>query len=144
MVDVNPSQVRGAPNLPSSIKHKINVRKRLIKQDRLRSNGTNVPLIRSLNEDIRAYFCNAKINRVRQTAVGGNLNLWKAVKVAKNLKTDGIPSNFILYRYLAFKILGHPFSPNGPAHFLAGEIFFVSDFNKVYYMVCFLGDTLIP
>ena len=43
--------------------------------------------------DIRSYFVNQKITRVRNAAVGGNVNLWKAVKIAKNINSDAIPSN---------------------------------------------------
>ena len=34
--------------------------------------------------------------RVKQAAVGGGTNLWKAVKIAKNLNNENIPDNLTL------------------------------------------------
>ena len=62
----------------------INLRKSLLKQDRIRNNSFNAPRIKLLSKDIRTHFRNKKVNRVRQAAAGGNINLWKAVKIAKD------------------------------------------------------------
>jgi hypothetical protein len=82
--------------IPSSIKNKLNVRKRLLKLDRERSVTVNAPHIRTLNKEINSYFGNARADRVRLAAMGSKVNLWKAVKVAKNLNLDSIPSNLTL------------------------------------------------
>ena len=59
----------------------------------LRNTVVNSLRIKKLSLDIRSYFVNQKITRVRNAAVGGNVNLWKAVKIAKNINSDAIPSN---------------------------------------------------
>ncbi len=82
--------------IPSFIKNKLNVRKRLLKLDRERSVTVNAPHIRTLNKEINSYFGNARADRVRLAAMGSKVNLWKAVKVSKNLNLDSIPSNLTL------------------------------------------------
>ena len=37
-----------------------------------------------------------KIGRVKRAAKGGNINIWKAVKKAKNVNVDTIPTNLTL------------------------------------------------
>ena len=81
---------------PKAIKNLINVRKRLLHNDRQRNSSFNAPRIKLLSKEIRFYFTNKKKNRVRRAAVGGNINLWKAVKIAKNLTAGDIPSNLTL------------------------------------------------
>ena len=57
----------------------INVRNRLLKIDSKRKNCANVPKIKKLSVEIRAFFTSAKRGRVRRAATGGNSYLWKAV-----------------------------------------------------------------
>ena len=83
-------------SIPSSIKNKLNVRKILLKLDRERSVTVNAHHIRTLNKEINSYFGNARASRVRLAAMGSKVNLWKAVKVAKNLNLDSIPPNLTL------------------------------------------------
>ena len=54
--------------------------------------------IKNLSKEIRSHFFNSKLTRVRGVALGTAVqgNLWKAVKVAKNLNIDSIPSNLTL------------------------------------------------
>ena len=43
-----------------------------------------------------AYFNESRVSKVRQAAVGGGANLWRAVKLAKNLNSDNILLNLTL------------------------------------------------
>ena len=49
-----------------------------------------------MSKEIRTTFANLKIGRVKRAAKGGNINLWKAVKKAKNVNVDTIPTNLTL------------------------------------------------
>ena len=102
LTDVKINRNNGVTKLPSSIKHKLNLRKRLLKIDRMRSSGVNAPRIRSLNIELKSFFSGAKATSVRRTTMGSKFNLWKAVKKAKNLNVDSIP---IIYTNL-FSYLG--------------------------------------
>ena len=83
------------PTCPNT-KNLINVRKRLLNIDRRNKTCFNTPRIKTLSIEIRSYFKNVKISRVKQAATGGNTNLWKAVKIAKNVNIDAIPNNLTL------------------------------------------------
>ena len=96
LTDVKINRNNGVTNLPSSIKHKLNLRKRLLKIDRMRSSCVNAPRIRSLNIELKSFFSGAKATSVRRTTMGSKFNLWKAVKKAKNLNVDSIPNNLTL------------------------------------------------
>ena len=43
--------------------------------------------IKLFGHEIEGYFNNKKTAKVRLTAVGSNGNLWKAVKITKNLRS---------------------------------------------------------
>ena len=96
LVDVKLNKNQTVTKVPSSIKNKLNLRKRLLKIERLRSSNVNMPRIRSLNVELKRFFSGARATGVRRAAMGNNVNLWKAVKVAKNLNMDSIPSNLTL------------------------------------------------
>ena len=49
LIDAKPSGTRRVSTIPSSIKNKINTRKRLIHLDRLRSSAMSAPHIKILN-----------------------------------------------------------------------------------------------
>ena len=85
-----------ATKILSSIKNKINLRKRLLKIDRLRSSNVNTSRIRSLSVELKSFFNGARASGVQRAAMGKKINLWKAVKVTKNLNTDSIPTNLTL------------------------------------------------
>ena len=55
-------------------------------------------IILSPNKDIKTYFLESKASRISSvvTGNGGGGNLLKAVKIAKNLTTETIPSNLTL------------------------------------------------
>ena len=72
------------------IKNKINKNNRLLKSS---NTATTAPLIKNLNKEIKDYFVSRKVNKVKQAARGHKTNVWKAVKVAKNLCPVDIPSN---------------------------------------------------
>ena len=74
----------------------MNRRKRLIRADLRNITPCNSNEIRLLNYEIRSYFASIKIGNVRRVASGGGTNLWKAVKFAKNLVTNELPSNLTL------------------------------------------------
>ena len=85
-----------ASSIPKRIKSLLNLRKRLLKNNRQRNNSFNAPRIKLLSKEIPTHYLKKKISRVRQAATGGNINLWKAVKIAKDLTADTIPNNLTL------------------------------------------------
>ena len=46
--------------------------------------------------EIKSFFVSAKTISVQRAAMGSKVNLWKAVKVAKNLNSESIPTNLSL------------------------------------------------
>ena len=74
----------------------MNIRKRLIRIDVTNGNSCNIKEIRLLNPEIKNYFSSIKIGNVRRAALGGGANLWKAVKLAKNLVTNELPTDLTL------------------------------------------------
>ena len=82
--------------ISNSITQKINKRKRLLKSDKKSNSTSNAPTIKLLNRDIRDYFHGIKLGRVKQAAMGPKVNLWKAVKLAKDLCPPDIPLNLTL------------------------------------------------
>ena len=52
--------------------------------------------IRFLNREIKTYFASIKISNVWRATLGGSANLWKAVKLAKNIVTNELPSDLTL------------------------------------------------
>ena len=80
----------------SFIKSKLNTRKRLLKYNKDHNTCINSPAIKILNKDIRIYFRDLKISNVKRAAMGTKGNVWKAVKVAKNLNIDSLPKNLTL------------------------------------------------
>ena len=63
----------------------------------MRNINTHYEKIRDLSKEIRLYFQTLKVNRVRRVAAGGQgADLWKAVKIAKNLNHETIPEKLTL------------------------------------------------
>ena len=52
----------------------------------------SVLLIKSLNKEIKSYFVENKTGKVKRAISGNKNNIWKAVKMAKNLSQTSIPS----------------------------------------------------
>ena len=85
---------RGAKELiPRNVQHKMNRRKRLIRTDSRNNNSCNINEIWLLNSEIKSYFASIKIGNIRRAACGSSGNLWKAVKLAKNLVTNELPTD---------------------------------------------------
>ena len=84
--------------VPRNIKQKINKRKRLVRANLRNSSPASSSEIRLLNGEIKSYFAGIKIGNVRSAASGGGANLWKAVKLAKNLVANELPSDLTLGR----------------------------------------------
>ena len=82
--------------VPRNVKQKMKRRKRLIKADLRSVSPYNSSEKKLLNSEIKSYFASVKIGNVRRTATGGSANLWKAVKLAKNLVTNELPSDLTL------------------------------------------------
>ena len=80
---------------PPSIVSKINKRKRLLKLDRQRLNNAHYFEIKQLSHEIQVHFHQTKREHVERVAMGtGTANgLWKAVKIAKNVNFESIPTN---------------------------------------------------
>ena len=85
-------------HLDGIIKRKLNKRKRLLRVSRLDHSGAHAAEIKLLNKEIRSYFAGRRIGKIRSIATGGkgNVSLWKAVKVAKNLNTNDYPDSMTL------------------------------------------------
>ena len=83
-------------SIPSHVKNAMNKRKRFLHLDRIRSNAVNASHIKILNKEINSHFNGVKTEAVRKAAMGGKVNLWKAVKVAKNQNVESIPENLTL------------------------------------------------
>ena len=62
--------------IPSSVKNKLNIRKRLLRLDRKRFNSVNAPHIKILNKEINDFFSTARADRVRLAAMGICLTLF--------------------------------------------------------------------
>ena len=45
-----------------------------------------------MNKEIREYFCSRKVSKVKKATVGPKTNIWKAVKLAKDLCLPDIPT----------------------------------------------------
>ena len=82
--------------IPPFVKNKINLRKRLLMLEKKRKCTELAPRIKLLSKLIGDYFANDKAARVRSAAMGSKVNLWKAVKVAKNVNCSSIPKNLTL------------------------------------------------
>ena len=63
---------------------------------KIRSSSANGSHIKILNKEIGSYFSAAKACGVRQAAMGKKVNLWKAVKLAKNMNSESIPTSLTL------------------------------------------------
>ena len=81
---------------PRNISHKINRRKRLLRTDRKNNSKSNHVEIRNLNQAIKKHYASLKIGDVRKACLGVNGNLWKAVKIAKNLVPVDLPDDLNL------------------------------------------------
>ena len=90
----NSTQIKSV--LSSEIKKKIILRKRLLRRDRVLTSEINRGCIKVLNKEIAAYFNGIRVSKVRRTANGGGVNLWKAVKIAKNLNSACLPISMTL------------------------------------------------
>ena len=81
------------PNVPWSIKQKLNKRNTILN---LRPDTRHLPQIKSLTSEIKEYFRSKKVSKVKKMTLGSKNNIWKAVKVAKDLSPVGIPSNLMV------------------------------------------------
>ena len=55
-----------------------------------------MPKIKDLTKEIKVYFHKLRVGNVKRAASGPNGNLWRAVKVAKNLVQEEVPCNLTL------------------------------------------------
>ena len=87
-------------SVPPVIRNKLNKRSRFIKLDRQRQNNDHLESIKLLTKEIKLHFETAKRKLVEGVAMGGSAggkgNIWKAVKIAKNLNTNSLPKNMTL------------------------------------------------
>ena len=117
--------------IPSTIKNKINLRKRLLRDDRLHGSNTNRPRIKEISNEVAAYFKGIRVSSVKRAAAGGGANLWKAVKLAKNLNTETIPEKMTLNNI--------PIAPGNTAESFAG---YFSEKIKLTSKKCNLNDNV--
>ena len=80
--------------LPNSIKNKINIRKRLLKQRKRSPTDKIKQKLNFLNHEIKTFYFLQKRNAVRKNILPGNSrSLWSAVNMSKDIGPDEIPSN---------------------------------------------------
>ena len=80
--------------LPNSIKHKMNIRKRLLKQRKRSPTNEIKQKLNFLNHEIKTFYFSQKRNEVRKNILPGNSrSLWSAVNMAKDIGSNEIPSN---------------------------------------------------
>ena len=96
LVSVNLNLKKSPSSIPSHVKNAMNKRKQFLHLDRIRSNAVNASHIKILNKEISSHFNGVKTEAVRKAAMGGKVNLWKAVKVAKNQNVESISENLTL------------------------------------------------
>ena len=75
--------------VPHFVKQKINKRNRLLKLN----NNHNLPLIKSLNKEVKDYFVSRKVGKVKAASIGPKANIWKGVRIAKDLNGSTIPNH---------------------------------------------------
>ena len=93
-------------SVPNGIKNTINRRNCLLKRDQINKTTLNFPSIKLLSREISNYFSRQRrIGNVKRAATGPNGNLWRAVKRAKNLVQDEIPSNLTLGEKLLLLVM---------------------------------------
>ena len=79
---------------PKKVKNWLNARQRLLKLYKLRPDHSIKSKIKSLDSDIRSFFRKQKTNDVRRVIKPCNSkSLWQAVKIAKDMNPNSIPSN---------------------------------------------------
>ena len=82
---------------PPMVKNKINLRKRLLKRNRLNKNPETKQRINELNIEIRKFFNENKSKQVRRTIKpGDSQSLWKAVRNANDTNTSTLPKCMFL------------------------------------------------
>ena len=85
--------------IPPNVKNKINKRRRLIAIDRRNKNSAHFDTIKILTSEIRLHLTTSKreaIQRVAMGTTGGGGDIWKAVKMAKNVNQNSLPPNLTL------------------------------------------------
>ena len=60
---------------------------------KLRFDTRHLPQIKSLSNEIKEYFRSKNVSKVKNITLGSKNNIWKAVKVAEDISTVGIPPN---------------------------------------------------
>ena len=96
------------PGVCAFIKNKINTKKRLIKLNKRNFSLLVHSRISLLSREIAIHFHKARRSRVQYHATKGGLNLWLAVKLAKDINIDEIPTKLIQY-YWVDVITSSPF-----------------------------------
>ena len=76
--------------IPTLVKNKLNKRKRLLRQSKQNNDNVNFTEIRTLNKEIKDYFEGVKVSSIRRVGLGTGADLWKAVRIAKNIVTSDL------------------------------------------------------
>ena len=79
------------------IKHKINLRNRLLKRFKITKDQQLKQRLKNLNLEIKGHFVHSKRKKVRLGIIpGNNKSLWTSVKLAKDMNIQQIPENLTL------------------------------------------------
>jgi hypothetical protein len=79
----------------SHIERMLNIRKRLLKQQKTSNTPALCAQLETLNKEIRDLFQKKKSKKVCKTIIPGNTqSLWKAVKIAKDVNVSHLPKTF--------------------------------------------------
>ena len=85
-------KITSKQTLPSFMKNKYNLRKRLLRIYREKRDETSKERLKQINNEIKTFHNNLQSNKVRKAIVPGNTkSLWKAVKIAKDTNTNVLP-----------------------------------------------------
>ena len=91
------NQTLSSAKPPKNIKHKLNLRKRLLKTLNNSPSNSLRDRIKNLNIEIKNHFVSQKRNNIQRSIIPGNSKtLWKAVNIAKNINPNPIPEVIFL------------------------------------------------
>ena len=100
--------------LPKHLKEKLTKRKRLLNYNNINNCTLRIPEIKLLNYEINYFFRERRASKIKQAALGPKVNIWKAVKIAKNICHSEIPQCITLagVEVPPAKIAGIPYKIN--------------------------------
>ena len=79
------------------VKNKINIRHRLLKQQKMVPTLNLKTRIKNLSFEIKTHFYSERKNQIRKKLVPGNSkSLWNAVRAARDIGSNSLPSSLLI------------------------------------------------